>query len=142
MSVAEIDRQQAGTPGGAGGQFAPKRNAAPLDRLGPLRPRTIVRATAGDMQVIYERDEGSEHLKVTVLMLDEEAGPSAWVEEGAVLTATPADSDPDRISAVAAAQVSALVADTDESGDAHEAIDAFLARIADQRDPAITRAAH
>jgi len=142
MSItADTRRRPAGQP--EGGQFAPRSNSSPLGALGPVRPRTIARASAGDVQIVYEVDESADRLRIVVLIRDPELsareGANAWVEEGAVLTKTPADSDLNRIGAVIASQVSRLAREIDDADDGHEPVDMFLAEFADRRDPFIAR---
>lgn len=135
--MAAIARQLAGSP--HGGEFAKKSNTAPNAPL-PVK-QVLVRATAGDAQVVYERE--GDRLRITVLVRDEARssadGAHAWVEEGSVLTGTPAAADTDRMSSVASNQVSRLARAFDSGDDTHETVDAFLAELADRRDPFITR---
>lgn len=95
------------------------------------------------MQVVYERDPGTDRVRITVLLRDpemsEREGAGAWVEEGSVLTRTPAASDAERMASVATNQVSRLWSSIKSGDDEHESVDAFLAEIADRRDPFITR---
>ena len=138
MRTTEYTRQGSGTP--RGGQFASKPNTAPSHALSG---QSLVRATAGPVQVVYDRDTNLDRVRITVLLRDaarsEREGAEAWVEEGAALTDTPASSSGDRMNSVAASQVSRLASAIDRGADQHETIDAFLAEVADRRDPLITR---
>lgn len=134
-----IIRQQRGAPDGRGGEFAPHHRSDPLGSLGEPSPETIARATASGVQVVYERDARTGRIRIVVLAKDDELsaqdGADAWVEEGHVLTRTPATVDLDRIAPVIASQAAALGA----SADRHEAIAWFLAEREDHKDPFLTR---
>lgn len=135
--MAAITRQGPGTP--QGGEFAKKANPKPSDALHGTRP--LVRATAGPVQVSYE--DAGDSIRISVLLRDEGQSTAdraeAWVEEGAVLTATPSTADRERMSSVASSQAGRLAAALERGDDEHETIDAFLADVADRRDPFITR---
>jgi hypothetical protein len=133
-----IARQLAGSP--QGGEFTRRSNSRPPETLSGDRI-ALVRATAGQVRVIYNQD--GEHVRITALLRDTEKsalhGSEVWVEEGSVLTATPAAGNRDRMSSVAANQVSRLAREIADGGDPREAIDALLASMADRRDPFIMR---
>lgn len=111
----------------------------------PLRTaagRTLLaHATAGRIQVVYERE--GDKVRIAVMRLNEEGDARAdaqpWVLEGAVITGTPASSDRDRVEVVCSHQAARLAAAFERGDDELEAIDAFLADVADLRDPFITR---
>ena len=134
-----IIRQQRGAPGGHGGEFASHHRSDPLGSLGEPTPDTIARASASGVQVVYERDPRTGRIRIVVLTLDEELsaqdGAEAWVEEGHVLTRTPATVDLERIAPVIASQAAELGA----AADRHEAIAWFLAEREDRKDPFLTR---
>ncbi|WP_433673937.1 hypothetical protein [Microbacterium gorillae] len=130
-----------GTPGG--GQFTGVVNTPPRHGLSGSNPTTLTRATAGQVQVVYDRDPATDRLRVTTLLRDdalgEANGADAWVEEGSVLTDTPAGSDLERMTAVCVNQAERIASAIERGDDQHETIDAFLASLADRRDPFITR---
>ncbi len=128
------------TPAGAeerrgGGQFAGRIRNGPLESLGAPSSATIARASAGDAQVVYERD--GDKIRVTVLLRETDSeGNPIWVEEGSVLTSTPTSARPEQFVDVITGQAT-RIADAD---DPHEETARFLAGLEGRTDPAITRA--
>lgn len=128
-------RHPAGAEERRGGQFAGRIRNGPLESLGAPSEATIARASAGDTQVVYERD--GDRIRVTVLLRETDSdGEPIWVEEGSVLTSTPANARPERIVDVITGQATSIA----DAGDPHEEIAWLLAGLEGRRDPAITRA--
>ncbi|GAB6857940.1 hypothetical protein [Microbacterium xylanilyticum] len=128
-------RHPAGAEERRGGQFAGRIRNGPLESLGAPSSATIARASAGDAQVVYERD--GDKIRVTVLLRETDSeGNPIWVEEGSVLTSTPTSARPEQFVDVITGQAT-RIADAD---DPHEETARFLAGLEGRTDPAITRA--
>ncbi len=127
-------RRRRGTS--TGGQYSPRKPTPPFEGLVPPSPDTIVRASAGEVEIAYEAAEGGQ-IQVRVRVLD--PATRRWKTFGVVPTQTPAHSDPDRMSSTIASQALELAQAIAGSDDRSEAVDAFLAEVADRRDPLISR---